>query len=201
MLFIMLILLIASSAITPVKRKHDKVASEDEYEEFDYIPESDEMRKKLAKLEEYRRLGWAEKKTKASKKLKEAYGKLFKQLQGQGVDLEKGPSAPGGYQASMLDWRKPYAGCSRRLRQKMQRENGDEVSSDSDGESGHPSTTGPPKKRGKLLSRKYIDEADSESESYHLSSNSSNKSVEEAPDGEESDNDNILTDPEDPMMQ
>jgi hypothetical protein len=56
MLFIILILLIASSAITPVKRKHDKVTSKDEYKEFNYIPESDEIRKKLAKLEEYRRL-------------------------------------------------------------------------------------------------------------------------------------------------
>jgi hypothetical protein len=56
MLFIILILLITSSTITLVKRKHDKVASKDEYKEFDYILESNEIRKKLAKLEEYRRL-------------------------------------------------------------------------------------------------------------------------------------------------
>jgi hypothetical protein len=55
-LFIILILLIASSTITLVKRKYNKVASKDKYKEFNYILESDEMRKKLAKLEEYRRL-------------------------------------------------------------------------------------------------------------------------------------------------
>ena len=41
MLFIVLILLIASEVITPVKRKHNKVPDEDEFD-F-YIPESDEI--------------------------------------------------------------------------------------------------------------------------------------------------------------
>jgi hypothetical protein len=55
-LFIILILLIASSTITLVKRKYNKVTSKDEYKEFNYILESNEIQKKLAKLEEYRRL-------------------------------------------------------------------------------------------------------------------------------------------------
>lgn len=212
MLFIVLILLIASEVITPVKRKHDKVPDEDEFD-F-YIPESDEMQKDLARLEDCRRLGWADKKTKASEKLRKDYGKLFKQLQGQGVVLTKGTTPPGDhYQECMLDWRKPYAGCSWALRHKLQRDNGDEESSSSDAGSSHPSPASPPRKRAKRhssehKSSQYVHESDADSDSNQLSILASEDFQEpegdEEPAGdesEESNEDQVQTDDDADMVQ
>ena len=86
---VVLILLIARTAITPVKRKHDKVSDPDDFEEdYEEPPESEQMQNDLERLDDYRRSGWIGSKTKSSEKSKKDYGKLFKSLKDRGVESQ-----------------------------------------------------------------------------------------------------------------